>query len=547
MGGRPAAAGGRGARRAVLSAERAILPTPAASVLDNVVVRTTSLDWVDDPLVALPGSTFSATAPRRTGGRSSEGMTWVRRYQRQLVALDLLAGCAAAIVAYAIRFDVSSPVAGARVVDVELALVLPLAWVCMVAVHRGYEGRFIGAGAIEFQRLSRAFMDLAVLVCLVSYLAKTGTARGFVVMSLPLVFVLDFAARYVARKRLHRLRQRGQSMTPVLAVGGPAAVADFAALMISDQYAGMSVVGACVPARPAGFDEADADRLDELGIALLGDVDSILDAVRACGARNVAVLAGEIDGEKLRWIAWQLEGSDTGLIVSPGLTEVGGRRLHIQPVAGLPLLYVDEPKFSGFHRLLKGGFDRIAASLALLVLLPVFVAIAVMIRLTSSGPALFRQTRVGLNGKRFTMFKFRSMRQGAESGITQLLARNDLSSGPLFKMRADPRVTRVGRVLRSFSLDELPQLINVLNGSMSLVGPRPPLPEEVVRYADDAHRRLLVKPGITGLWQVSGRSDLSWEQSVRLDLRYVENWSLTTDVMILWKTVFAVVKQSGAY
>jgi exopolysaccharide biosynthesis polyprenyl glycosylphosphotransferase len=335
-------------------------------------------------------------------------------------------------------------------------------------------------------------------------------------------------------------------MTPVLAVGDSESVARFAARLKKDPCAGMHVVGACVPSVPGAPWNA-ADEISAMGVPVFGDVDSITDAVRMSGARSVAVLAGHIDAEKLRWISWQLEGTDTDLVVSPGLTDVGGRRLHIQPIAGLPLLHVSEPEFAGVRHLLKGAFDRILAAVALLVLSPLLLGIALVVRRTSNGPALFLQTRVGKNGKQFKMLKFRSMYVGAERQVSELIDNNEAADGLLFKMRNDPRVTRVGRVLRRRSLDELPQLINVLTGSMSLVGPRPPLPTEVAQYGDEMRRRLLVKPGLTGLWQISGRSDLSWEESVRLDLHYVENWSLATDVSILVKTFGAVVRSVGAY
>src|SRR6266700_3917297 len=262
----------------------------------------------------------------------------------------------------------------------------------------------------------------------------------------------------------------------------------------------------------------------------------------------VAVTASSgLGPERLRWISWQLEGTKTELIVSPGLIEVAGTRLQVRPVSGLPLLQVEAPRVSGFHRLFKGAIDRLVAGVALLVLSPLLIAITVRIRTTSHGPAFFRQTRVGRDGSTFTILKFRSMYLDAEDRKESLAAYNEANDGLLFKMRDDPRITRVGAVLRRYSLDELPQLVNVLLGSMSLVGPRPPLPSEVAQYGVDVRRRLLVKPGLTGLWQISGRSDLSWTESVRLDLRYVENWSLALDLMILWKTARVVLKPNGAY
>jgi exopolysaccharide biosynthesis polyprenyl glycosylphosphotransferase len=382
-------------------------------------------------------------------------------------------------------------------------------------------------------------------VAFVAYAAKAESARAVVLAALPLTLAFDLIGRYAARKWLHRRRARGQSMTSVLAVGGAASVAAFTAMVRRDRHAGLQVIGACLPNDQVMAADAAA-LLADLDLPVFGDVDSVLPAVRASGAHTVAVLSGELSADKLRWVSWQLEGTDTDLVVSPGLTEVAGPRLHIQPVAGLPLLHVEEPEFSGMRRMVKGLIDRIAAAFGLLLLAPLFVALAVMIKSDSHGSVFFKQTRVGRGGKTFRMIKFRSMYADAESRLSEVLAQNE-SDGPLFKMKDDPRVTRAGRILRRTSLDEIPQLINVLFGSMSLVGPRPPLPSEVAVYGDDVRRRLLVKPGVTGLWQVSGRSDLSWDESVRLDLRYVENWSLATDLMIVWKTVFAVIRSSGAY
>jgi exopolysaccharide biosynthesis polyprenyl glycosylphosphotransferase len=283
------------------------------------------------------------------------------------------------------------------------------------------------------------------------------------------------------------------------------------------------------------------------GVPVAGDFTQVAAVVERIHACTVAVLAcPELDGVALRRLAWQLEKDAVDLVVAPALMEVAGPRTSIRPVAGLPLLHVEHPELSGGRRLAKSAFDRVGAGLALIFLWPVLACIAVAIRLDSKGPALFRQVRVGRDGREFTVLKFRTMVPDAERRKAALVQYND-HDGVLFKIRNDPRITRTGGWLRRYSLDELPQLINVLRGDMSLVGPRPPLPEEVAQYGDDVRRRLVVRPGMTGLWQVSGRSDLSWEESVRLDLRYVENWSLTLDLMILWKTWSAVARGSGAY
>jgi exopolysaccharide biosynthesis polyprenyl glycosylphosphotransferase len=290
-----------------------------------------------------------------------------------------------------------------------------------------------------------------------------------------------------------------------------------------------------------------ASRLATTGVPIDGDLDDVVDVVRRRGADAVAVTsASETAAVYLRKLSWQLEGSGIELLVSPGLIEVAGPRLHIRPFVGLPLLAIEEPVFSGWKRVLKGALDRVGAAVTIALVAPVLLAIAAAVKLSSPGPVLYRQERVGAYGRRYTMYKFRSMVVGADAKLQELLDLNE-GSGLLFKMRRDPRVTPVGRVLRRLSLDELPQLFNVLGGTMSLVGPRPPLPQEVERYDTSIRRRLLVKPGLTGLWQISGRSDLSWEESVRLDLRYVENWSLALDLLILWKTASAVLRSHGAY
>jgi exopolysaccharide biosynthesis polyprenyl glycosylphosphotransferase len=278
-----------------------------------------------------------------------------------------------------------------------------------------------------------------------------------------------------------------------------------------------------------------------------GHLDGAAAAVRRFGADVVAVLScPEMDGTRLRELAWELEKTGTDLCVAPALLDVAGPRTTIRPVAGLPLLHMDHPEFTGIRRVIKAMFDRTAAATALLFLSPLFIAIIAIIRLSDRGPGLFRQVRVGQDGRAFTVYKFRTMVVDAEERKSLLAGLND-SDGVLFKMRRDPRVTAVGAWLRRYSLDELPQLLNVLIGDMSLVGPRPALPQEAALYGDHVRRRLVVKPGITGLWQVNGRSDLSWDESVRLDLRYVENWSFILDLQILWKTTSAVLRGSGAY
>jgi exopolysaccharide biosynthesis polyprenyl glycosylphosphotransferase len=301
----------------------------------------------------------------------------------------------------------------------------------------------------------------------------------------------------------------------------------------------MDIVAACLP---------ESEQSEDVGgVPIFGGMDDVVSVVRRVGSDTVTVLTcPEFDGIALRRLGWALEKTDTQLIVASALMDVAGPRTTIQPIAGLPLLHVDHPELTGARRLIKSIFDKVVAGLALLLLAPVLLAVAAIVWLTSEGPVFFIQVRIGRGGEEFRMLKFRTMVVEAEQ-LRAELVRQQGGDGVIFKMRDDPRITRIGGWLRRYSLDELPQLINIVRGDMSLVGPRPPLPNEVEQYGEDVYRRLVVKPGLTGLWQVSGRSDLPWEEAVRLDLRYIENWSLVLDMQILWKTVAAVTRGSGAY
>jgi exopolysaccharide biosynthesis polyprenyl glycosylphosphotransferase len=486
--------------------------------------------------------------------RSTGRARWARNYVALMVGTDLLAVVVAVVTAYMVRFgEVASP-NDARDYTM-FSVVLPVLWLTALGLCGAYDSKAVGIGSDEFARVFRAAVGLTAVIAIVSYASKAEIARGYVVLAMPLVLVLSLGFRYGLRRRLHRQRRLGAAMSDVIAVGGEHSIAELVTQLRREPYSGLRVVAACVVEHPVPGAQDEGGRvppvprsLIDLGVQVVHGIDEIAETASRLGAAAVAVTSSaELTPARLRRLSWQLEGTDIDLIVAPGLMEVAGPRLHIRPVTGLPLLHVEEPEFTGARRVVKGAVDRILAGAALLVLSPIFAVIALAIRWDSRGPVFFRQTRVGKDGSVFTMIKFRTMVVDADRRRVELEQHNDHDSGPLFKMRNDPRITRVGRVLRKFSLDELPQLINVLIGSMSLVGPRPPLPSEVAQYDDDVRRRLLVKPGLTGLWQISGRADLTWEESVRLDLRYVENWSLMVDVMIMWKTVFAVARGSGAY
>jgi len=461
---------------------------------------------------------------------------WQSRYVARCVAADALAALVSGAAAYQLHFG--SKVHGDYLIFTAL---LPVVWLLAVSLNRAYEPRFLGVGSEEFRRVGRAGVALIAIVSFSAYATSIEVARHYVLISLPLVTVLTIGERYMIRRWLHRRRANGEYLHRVVVVGHELPVLEMLRRLGDERYHGLQVVAACLPLpgqRPS---------LMERGVPVVGGFGSVAQAVRLTDADTVAVLASpDLGPEQLRRLAWELEPTGADLMVAPSLVEVAGPRLSIRPVSGLPLLQVEQPQFAGGRRIVKSTFDRTVALCAVAVLSPILVGIALAVRLTSRGPAFFTQQRIGRDGAPFKMVKFRSMVADAEQLREKLLEHSD-RDGLMFKMHADPRITKVGAMLRRYSLDELPQLFNVLAGSMSLVGPRPPLPEEVERYGDDVRRRLLVKPGLTGLWQVSGRADLSWEESVRLDLRYVDNWSLAADLLILWKTARAVVRGSGAY
>lgn len=461
---------------------------------------------------------------------------WTGRYLRRAGLADLSCGLLAGLLAYEVRFEGS----GQRPAGyLALSLLLPFAWIATLRLAGGYDVRFIGLGTDEFRRVLSSGVFLTAAIAVVSYAARADLARGYVVLALPSLTLTDLAVRYGLRKHLHRLRRAGSCMRRVLVVGYPSVIAELITMFRRETYHGLRVVGACVAGMPG------PDTID--GVPALGGLDQVTDAVRVFGADTVAVLAcPEMAGANLRKLAWALERTGTDLCVAPALLDVAGPRTTIRPVAGLPLLHLDHPEFSGANRVIKTASDRLLALAALVLLAPALAVIGLAIKLDDRGPVIFRQRRVGKDGRIFTVYKFRTMVPDAERDKPGLLELNECP-GLLFKIRADPRVTRVGIWLRRWSADELPQLYNVLIGDMSLVGPRPALPEEAARYGEHVRRRLAVKPGITGLWQVSGRSDLAWDESVRLDVRYVENWSYMLDLQILWKTAVAVIKGAGAY
>lgn len=485
-------------------------------------------------------------APRITASIPSArpAEPWRQRYARRMWLTDLLALIWVVYGTQIAWFGLGSAEVAmrqdSRITDLSywtFSAALIVAWMWALSLSDSRSHRFMGSGNTEYIRIVDASFRLFGLIAIGAFLFRIDVARGFLLISLPAGVLVLIAVRWLWRQWLISQRARGEYSARVLLVGSHASVTEIARELARTPHAGYRVVGACVPSGRI------ASTIEGTNIPIMGSVNAVERAIAATGADTVAVTStDELPPQKVKEISWRLEVGKQHLVLAPSIIDVAGPRIHMRPVAGLPLIHVETPRFSRGQRVVKRAADVLLASVGLILISPLLVGLAMTIRFSSDGPVLFRQTRVGLKGHEFTMLKFRSMVTDAEH-LLEELAREERDAGNevLFKMKNDPRVTPVGRVMRKFSLDELPQLFNVIGGSMSLVGPRPPLPREVAQYDDHVYRRFLVKPGITGLWQVSGRSTLSWEDTVRLDLSYVENWSLIGDVAILAKTARAAL------
>jgi exopolysaccharide biosynthesis polyprenyl glycosylphosphotransferase len=456
------------------------------------------------------------------------------------VAVDVAAVAVAGVVAYLLRFGVS--MAEVRETDIPYVLVAAVTvpvWLVVLALAGCYDRRILGVGSDEYHRVINAAVHFLAGVAVLHFAADLVLARGFVGVLIPVALVLTLAARYALRQWLYRRRRAGEYLHRTLLVGSPATVADVGKHILRTGWSGFRIVGACV--------DTDDRELDVNGFRMpvAGRVDELEEAIAACRADSVA-LTDEFAGHDVAELAARVAAAGADLLVAPAIVDVAGPRTAMRSVEGLHLVHVKEPTFTGPQRFAKEIVDRSASFLGLLALSPLIAIVAIAIKIDDGGPVFFRQVRSGREGRPFKILKFRTMVVNAEELLAAMGERNE-TDGLLFKMKEDPRITTVGRVLRKYSIDEIPQLWNVLRGEMSLVGPRPPLPSEVALYEAHVGRRLLVKPGLTGLWQVSGRSDLSWDETVRLDLYYVDHWTPIMDVVIVGKTFSAVFRGSGAY
>ena len=535
-------------------------------IVGNALVEREDISAGDSLTSPLPGSERCTAEPRTaevaaiTPLRQSDvdalatlpkslRARWQQRYGNWLAASDVIVVAGVVAAAHILRFgSVTSASLWAGYGSIgysAVSVLIVFAWALVLAIYRTRAQQVIGAGPEEFRRVWTATLWVFGVIAVISTLFKLEIARGYLAIAFPLGLFALSVNRHLARMYFRAQRRRGRFMTAVLAVGEPISATVLAQSLTRRPSDGYTVVGVCTPGVP---------QLENIVVPGLGSVRvfpyeaDIRHAIAASQADTVALTsAGQLGPEGIRDLSWQLEKLGVDLVVSPGIVDVAGPRLTVRPVGDLPLIHVDKPQYQGAQRFQKRAFDVCFSLLALLAVSPVMIVAAVAVKVTSRGPVFYRAERIGLDGVPFRMIKFRSMVVDADRRLAEVTDLNQSVGGVLFKIRSDPRVTRVGRLLRRYSIDELPQFINVVRGDMSVVGPRPPLQSEVETYDHRVRRRLLVRPGITGLWQVSGRSDLSWDDSVRLDLSYVENWSMLTDLAIAAKTVGAVCRGSGAY
>ena len=503
--------------------------------------------------LALPAPTFTfpdfkaAKLGRVASSSRREGVRWANRYRYLLIAADALVIAAVTAAAHLTRFGLSTATvveAGKFHIDyLHISVAIAAAWMLALGLYKSRDTRIVGIGIDEYRRVVSASAMLLGLIALVCFVLNIDIARGFFALALPTGVVGLLTARWSLRRWLSRQRIHGHYLSRVIVLGRPNDVRYVVSQIELKSGAAYKVVGVALAGAqsPAAFSQGGHI------FKVVGDERSVVEAVASVDA-DAVIVAGPMKGggRYIQRLGWKLEQSSTQLILTTGLTNVAGPRIHSRPVEGLPLMHVELPQYSGAKHALKRIFDVVLAAVSLVALLPVFVFLAVLIKRDSPGPVIFRQERVGRGGEKFHMLKFRSMVESAEDDLAGLLEQNE-GAGVLFKMQNDPRVTKVGRWMRKHSLDELPQIWNVLKGDMSLVGPRPPLQREVDKYQNKVLRRLYIKPGLTGMWQINGRSELNWRDSVRLDLYYVENWSLAGDLIIIWRTAKMLIKPVGAY
>lgn len=518
--------------RPTFSVSGLAIPTKAASDPEDVSRTSTS------PLPPQP------PAPTK------HAHGWKRKYRNRLIAVDVVVIVTAVVLAQVGRFGVPEGLQPDRawVLTAVYSAVLAVAWLAALGIQQAWDLGVVGTGSEEYRRsvIATAWVFGAIASTALVFQLYPYVARGYLLIALPTGLAGLLLARNLFRRSLARRRLADKCTVNVLVLGRSRSISTLAGHLSRNKISGYTIVGACVP-RSA---ESSAHEIETAfgSIPILGNEQSVEQALQITGADALAVTAlDHLEHERMRKLTWQLDALGVDLIVVPGMTDVAGPRLKIRPVDNLPLFYITRPKHDRASRAHKRLVDVVCGSLGLLAVLPLMILVATAIKLDDGGPIFFRQVRIGFRGKPFRIVKFRTMLVGSDAVQEDEKETHGQSNLVFFKAANDSRVTRVGSFLRRTSLDELPQLFNVIAGSMSLVGPRPLVPGEGASVEDFLERRSLIKPGMTGLWQVSGRSDVSHEERIRLDYSYVDNWSWVQDFVIMWRTVQAVLKRNGAY
>ena len=465
--------------------------------------------------------------------KRGEGSTqlWKPKLRKNLAFFDLLTLVFSISLIFNLRFPNTwqSGLNDYELRNIVVSLLVLGSWLFFLWFNGSRDTNILGFGADEYKRLTNATLLSFTFIAFISYIFKLEISRGFVLLVFPFGLLILFIVRRILRRRLLRARNQGRYLSRVLLLHSGISDPVEARLALA-QHAGFSIVHKIVTAENIKFEIKDI-----VSNALSNNCDQIMVGQSAV-----------ISAAELRKLGWALEATNIDLIVAPAVTEIAGPRLKVSNVEGLPLLHLEQPDFSGASRITKRLLDLGLSIVAIIVISPFLIVIALVIKFYDRGSVLYFQKRIGQNNKEFTVYKFRTMYEGSHEQRAKIMAETN-KDPRLAKDPQDPRVTKPGLFLRRWSIDEIPQILNVIKGEMSLVGPRPPLAEEVNKYEKSETRRLLVKPGLTGLWQVSGRSELDWEDAVRLDLYYVENWSLTLDILIIIRTAAAVWRGEGAY
>lgn len=452
------------------------------------------------------------------------------------IVLDLGAASLAMVMAYLLSTGPGGVDADAGPHAALGAITLPV-WVFLFATHDLYSYRGVANRIDEWRRIVRAVTAATVGAAGISFLAHIPVSRGWLCLVGVCALGTVGAERSALRGWYAHRRRHGKLARRTIVVGGNAEARALVDALESHPELGQHVVGVVA--------DVDHGEFGANGPPRLGSVDAVLQAAETAGASGVLFASTALSHDRLNHHARALLAAGIHVEISTGLCDIAPGRLRARSAGRFPVTYIEPLGHQGWRAAAKRSFDVVLSALLVVLTLPVLAAAAILIKLDSRGPILFRQRRVGLHGEPFTIYKLRTMTVDAEDRLIDLREQNE-ADGPLFKLTADPRVTRIGRLLRKSSVDELPQLLNVLRNQMSLVGPRPAIPSEVSAWSPELHNRLRVKPGITGMWQTSGRSQTTFDEYVRLDLFYVDNWSLLTDLRIILKTVPAVVLSRGA-